>query len=252
MERLHLYARVSTDDQATSASAQTVRLREFAVGSGLSVAGLYVDEDVSGARPLKHRPEGKKLWDAVQPGDFVAFTKVDRAFRSLVDAVNTLEFWTNVGVRVRILDLGVDLASPAGLLFFQQLVAFAQFERSILGQRLKEAIAHLRREDRPYSNFRPFGWQRAGVGKQKHFEPLLDERALGQRVVTMREEGSSWQAIASTLMREGVVKPGKAKAVKAGHYRGAFYLETEVRRLFQAAKAGYPIARRSTRQLQTA
>lgn len=245
MARLHLYARVSTDDQATSASAQAIRLKEFAEDSDLKVAGLYVDEDVSGARPLKHRPEGKRLWDAVQPGDVVAVTKVDRAFRSLVDAVTTLELWTKLGVGVRILDLGIDLATPAGQLFFQQLVSFAQFERALLGQRLREAVVHLKREGRPFSNFRPFGWRRAGSGKQKRFEPLEDERALGWRVVSMRDDGRSWAEIAMTLYREGIIKPGRAKAVRAGNFRGAYYLEAEVRRLFRATQAGFPIQPRA-------
>jgi DNA invertase Pin-like site-specific DNA recombinase len=241
MARLHLYARVSTDDQATSASAQAARLKDFAAGSEMETAGLYVDEDVSGAKPLKHRPEGKRLWDAVQPGDVVVVTKVDRAFRSLADAVNTLEVWTNLGVGVRILDLGIDLATPAGQLFFQQLCSFAQFERALLGQRLREAVAHLKREGKPFANFRPFGWTRKGNGKQKRFEPLGQERALGQRVVRMRESGLSWAEIATALYEDRITKPGKGAAVRAGRHRGAYYLEAEVRRLYRATRAGFPI-----------
>jgi DNA invertase Pin-like site-specific DNA recombinase len=241
MTRLQLYARVSTDDQATSASAQATRLKEFAAGSGMELAGLYVDEDVSGAKPLKHRPEGKKLWDAVGPGDVVVFTKVDRAFRSLADAVNTLDVWSNLGVSVRILDLGIDLSTPAGQLFFNQLCSFAEFERQLIGQRLREAVAHLKREGRPFANFRPFGWRRAGSGKQKRFEPFDEERLLGGRVIQMRDEGFSWAEIATQFYREGIVKPGKAKALRAGKHRGAYYLEAEVRRLYRAARAGFPI-----------
>jgi len=210
---------------------------------------VYVDEDVSGAKPMKHRPAGKRLWDAIQPGDTIAFTKVDRAFRSLVDAATTLEIWKNLGVHVVILDVGIDVASPAGELFFSQLVAFAQFERKLLGQRLKEALGHLKREGRPFSNYRPFGWQRVGTGRAKRFEPLEAERALGQRVVQMRGEGASWLQIATALCDEGITKPGKAKAVRAGRYRGAYYLEAEVRRLYRAAVAGWPIAPRSTKPM---
>ena len=82
------YARVSTNDQATSAECQAARLREFAAGKGLRLE-LYVDEDVSGAMPLKARPAGKRLWDALTTGDTVAFTKVDRCFRSMADAATS-------------------------------------------------------------------------------------------------------------------------------------------------------------------
>jgi DNA invertase Pin-like site-specific DNA recombinase len=249
MSRVLGYARVSTDQQETSATVQERRLREYAEKSGLDLVGVYVDQDVSGAKPLKHRPQGKRLWDELQPGDTVAFTRVDRAFRSLVDAASTVEIWEQLGIRVVILDCGLDLTSPAGQLFFSQLVAFAQFERQILGQRLKEAIGHLRSEGLPFSNYRPFGWQRTGTGKRKRFVPLPEERALGEMVVTMRQAGDSWAEIAMWLHREGVIKPGKAAAVRAGKYRGAFYLETECRRLHRAALAGWPVAPRSTKAM---
>jgi DNA invertase Pin-like site-specific DNA recombinase len=249
MSRVLGYARVSTDQQETSATVQERRLREYAEKSGLDLVGVYVDQDVSGAKPLKHRPQGKRLWDELQPGDTVAFTRVDRAFRSLVDAASTVEIWEQLGIRVVILDCGLDLTSPAGQLFFSQLVAFAQFERQILGQRLKEAIGHLRSEGLPFSNYRPFGWQRTGTGKRKRFVPLPEERALGEMVVTMRQAGDSWAEIAMRLHREGVIKPGKAAAVRAGKYRGAFYLETECRRLHRAALAGWPVAPRSTKAM---
>jgi len=247
--KLHLYARVSTDQQETSATVQEQRLRAFAATSGLDLAGAYVDEDVSGAKPLKERPAGKRLWDAVERGDTVAFCKVDRAFRSLMDAANTLDVWKKLGVHVVILDVGIDVTSAVGEFFFNNLVSFAQLERALLGQRLKETFSFLRREGRPFSNYRPYGWQRVGSGKNQRFAPLDSERALGQRVVGMRKQGLSWAAIATAFFDEGITKPGKAKAARAGRYRGAYYLETEVRRLYQATLAGFPLAPRSTRPM---
>jgi DNA invertase Pin-like site-specific DNA recombinase len=244
MSRVLGYARVSTDQQETSATVQERRLREYAANSRLELVGIYVDQDVSGAKPLKHRPQGKRLWDALQRGDTVAFTKVDRAFRSLVDAASTVEVWQQLGVRVVILDCGLDLNSPAGQLFFSQLVAFAQFERQILGQRLKEALAHMRKEGRPYNNLRPYGWQRVGAGKSARFQPLEAERALGQEVVTLRAEGRSWQEIAIAIMERGVTKPGKS--ANSAKSRGVWYLESDVRRLHRAAVAGFPIAPRGS------
>ena len=249
MTRLFGYARVSTGHQENSATLQGVRLREYAAKNDLVLAGVFVDQDVSGARPLKLRPEGKKLWDALKPGDTVGVTKVDRAFRSLVDAAGTLEVWNSLGVKLVILDCGLDLGSPAGQLFFGQLAVFSQFERQLLGQRLREVIGYLKSERRPFSNFRPFGWQRAGVGKRTRFVPLAEERELGVRVVAMRQAEKSWAAIATQLHREGVTKPGRAAAVRAGNYRGAYYLETECRRLCAATLAGFPITPRSTKPM---
>jgi len=239
--RLFGYARVSTDDQATSADAQAARLKEFARSTGLQLAGLYVDEDVSGALPLKARPQGKKLWDALGPGDTVAFTKVDRCFRSMADASTTLALWKQLGVRVNIIDLGIDVSSPAGELFFNQLASFAAFERQMIGQRIKEALAHRKATGRPYGTSRPLGWVKAGAGKDTRWVRCDEERRLAERVVALREAGGTLAGIARQLDRDGVTKPGKAKDAKAARYRGCFYLEADVDRLYRAAKAGFPI-----------
>lgn len=236
MGRLFLYGRVSTDDQATSAEAQAVRLREFAEKSGLELGGVFIDEDVSGAKPLQTRPQGKIMCDLVSPGDSVAFTKVDRCFRSLADAAAMLARWKALRIGVQILDLGIDVNTPAGELFFSQLAAFAQFERAMIGQRIREAMGHLKRQGRPYSTTRPLGWVRQGDG----WEPYPPERALGERVVALRAKGESWAEIAGAVCLEGHHKPGKAREARAGRGRGVWYLVGDCRRLFRAAQAGFP------------
>ena len=241
MGRLFGYGRVSTNDQATSADCQAARLREFAAGKGLQLAGLYVDEDCSGALPLKARPQGKQLWDALTTGDTVAFTKVDRCFRSMADAATTLALWKQIGVRVNIIDLGIDVNSPAGELFFNQLASVASFERQIIGQRIKEALAHRKATGRPYGRSRPLGWMKEGDGKDTRWVPCQAERRLAERVVALRDAGRTLAGIARELAQEGVTKPGKRRDAKAGRYRGCWYLEADIDRLFRASKAGFPI-----------
>ncbi len=229
--KLYLYGRVSTDDQQTSADAQLAKLKEFAEKHSLEVGGEYIDEDVSGKIPLQERPKGKLLWNLIQPGDAIAFTKVDRCFRSLVDAASTLEKWKTLGIRVHILDLGIDVNTPAGELFFSQLAAFAQFERAMIGLRVREAQAHNRRTGKPYNKTRPIGWRRQG----DCYVPLQSERKLAERIISWRDRGESLPTIALRLCKENLRSAG-----------GSWLRPSEVRRLEIAARAGYPkIPRRS-------
>lgn len=231
--KLYLYGRVSTDDQQTSADAQSVKLQEFAEKSGLEVGGVFVDEDVSGKIPLQERPKGKQLWNLIQPGDAIAFTKVDRCFRSLVDAASTLEKWKALGIRVHILDLGIDVSTPAGELFFSQLAAFAQFERSMIGLRVREAQAHRRSIGKPYNNSRPIGWRR----QDDAYVPLHSERKLAERIISWRDRGESLRQIALRLCKENIRSAC-----------GSWLHPSEVRTLEIAGRAGYPkIARRLLR-----
>lgn len=229
--KLYLYGRVSTDDQQTSADAQAARLKEFAEKSGLEVGGVFVDEDVSGKIPLQERPKGKELWNLIQPGDDIAFTKVDRCFRSLVDAASTLEKWKIMGIRVHILDLGIDVNTPAGELFFSQLAAFAQFERSMIGLRVREAQAHKRRLGKPYNKTRPIGWRK----QDDCYVPLQSERQLAERIISWRDRGESLCQIALRLCKERIQSAS-----------GSWIRPSAVRRLELAGRAGYPrIPRRS-------
>lgn len=235
------YARVSTDDQDNSVSQQVLRIQEYAERAGASLDELYCDRDVSGAKHLRHRPEGRKLWDRVNAGDTVVFCKVDRCFRSMADAASTMERWKAAGVSIVILDLGIDVTTPAGELFFNSLASFAAFERAMIGQRVKETISHLKREGRPYGNCRPLGWMRSGRGKTADWTPLEAERVLADRVATLRDDGLTMAKIATLLVRQGVTKPGKARARRRRSYRGVFYIDRDLRQLLRARAAGFPI-----------
>jgi DNA invertase Pin-like site-specific DNA recombinase len=47
----------------------------------------------------------------------------------VADASATVQIWQQRGIRAIIMDLGIDLATPAGRMFFHQLASFAEFER---------------------------------------------------------------------------------------------------------------------------
>jgi DNA invertase Pin-like site-specific DNA recombinase len=228
---LYGYARVSTDKQENSAEAQSNKLLAYAQQSGLQFGGLFVDEDQSANKiPFNQRKRGRVLWDMLRPGDVVAFTKIDRVFRSMADAANTLATWKELGVGVRFLDMGIDVHTPAGELFFNQLAAFAQYESQMIGQRVREITAYLRDSGRPFGKFRPFGW----VSKNHEFVPLPEERALGRMVVQMRDEGHSFAAIALHVCKKEMRKPPDKKG-KRGYYG-----LTDITYLHRAAEAGFP------------
>ena len=240
MARLWGYVRVSTDDQNNSSQNQQEKIRDFAAKEG-KIACICVDEDTTGKTPLRVRPQGKMLWDGLESGDTVVFCKQDRAFRSVRDASDTVHTWLDKGVRAVILDLGIDLATPAGRLFFHQLASFSEFERELISQRTRETFAYLARHQRPYGN-RPFGWRRDRPGKGAAFVPLESERELGRRVVQMREGGMSYREICLQLLRERVAKPGK----RWTDAKGAQYGLSDIYYLYRAARAGFPIAPRAS------
>ena len=242
MGRLWGYVRVSTDDQDNSVQNQREKILELASREKLELADIFVDEDVTARIPLRNRPKGRLLWDAMEPGDTVCFNKVDRVFRSVRDAADTVHLWQEKGIRCIVMDLGIDLATPAGRMFFHQLASFAEFEREMTGQRTREIAAYLRKHGRPYGGARPFGWLKRGKGRNARYVPCEEEREVARRVARMADGGMSYRAIGWALMRERIVKPGRRHTDRG---RGVWYALSEIHALAQAARLGFPICPRA-------
>lgn len=224
------YARVSTDDQSDSLDAQVHRIQEWAAKQDTPFGGIYVDEDVSAYRVwLVDRPEGKKLCDILMPGDVVCITAQDRLFRSVADSALTYEKWKNLGVKMYDLSKGRYIDSVDDETMFQLLAVIANDFSRRAGYRLKAVYEHRRSQGLPYHLLRPLGWVRKG----DQYEPYQPERDLAERIVRMREKGMTYTAITVQLYRENVRKP----VVRRGH---GYYHQTDIFRLYRAAKAGYP------------
>lgn len=227
---LYGYARVSTDKQENSVGAQQGLIAEFARRRDLSLSRIFVDEDVTGSMPLNRRPAGRELWDIVGAGDFVVFSKLDRGFRNMSDAANTLRVWQEIGVTMEIMDLPTTLTTPEGRLIFHQFAAFSQFERERIGQRVRDAMTYLRTAGRPYASARPWGWVRQG----KEYVPCEYERETGALAMALRAQGNSYRSIALALYDAGRRKPVKRKKATDWYHLPC------VRSLCRAAQAGYP------------
>src|SRR5580765_5812904 len=106
------YARVSTVRQAEEGESLGVQQRQiagYAMTLGLTVEHVYVERGVSGSKPLAERPEGTALLAALRPGDVVITPKLDRMFRSALDALDVLGGLQKGGVSLHMVDLGGDV-----------------------------------------------------------------------------------------------------------------------------------------------
>lgn len=242
------YIRVSKDDQENSIDVQTERVTEAAKRLGLEIdpACIMVDEDVSGGKLLRLRKSGRILWDAMDPGDTLIFLRVDRVFRSMRDAAESIHVWAEKGIRVVITDLGIDLATAAGRMMFHQLAAFAEFEREMISQRTREALQKMKAEGKKYGGVRPLGWVWNG---QKRLVPFHAERQVGALIVQMRDQGFSLRRTHWELMRAGISRPpvpGK-KNRKATSGSPIVWLSlSAIHALSVATRLGFPTVPRSS------
>ena len=152
-KRVAIYGRVSTDGQTTD--NQVVALKEVAARRGWDIAEVYIDHGISGANGRDKRPGfDRMLKDAGRRKfDVVMAWAIDRLGRSLIDLLGTIQELEAVGVDLFLEQQAIDTTTPAGKLMFQVCGAFAEFERSMIRQRvklgLKRAVAQGRQLGRP-------------------------------------------------------------------------------------------------------
>jgi DNA invertase Pin-like site-specific DNA recombinase len=140
MKRAAIYTRVSTDNQTTE--NQLLALRQIAERRGWNVVHVYDDNGVSGSKDRKQRPGlDLMLKDAGRRKfDVVMCWAIDRLGRSLIDLLGTVQHLEAVGVDLYLDQQNIDTTTPAGKLMFQICGAFAEFERSMIQQRIKAGL----------------------------------------------------------------------------------------------------------------
>jgi DNA invertase Pin-like site-specific DNA recombinase len=139
--RAALYLRVSTTDQDTA--RQELELRTAAASRGWEIVEVYADNGISGSKGREKRPEFDRLHQDATRGkfDIVMSWSVDRLGRSLKDLIAFLQEMHATGVELFLYQQAIDTTTPAGKAMFQMLGVFAEFERSIIVERVRSGMA---------------------------------------------------------------------------------------------------------------
>lgn len=138
------YARTSTLDQEAGLDAQVRDL------TALGCERLF-QEQVSS---VGERPQLAAALDFVREGDTLVVTKLDRLARSVVHLGSIIAMLEMKGVALRIVNMGVDTATPTGKLMLNVLGGVAQFEREMMLERQREGIVRAKGEGR-YTGRKP-------------------------------------------------------------------------------------------------
>ena len=145
-KRVALYARVSTDGQ--SVENQLRELEAVAVKEGWKVVERFIDQGISGSKGREGRPAFDKLNKGIvrREFDLVAAWSVDRLGRSLQDLVTFLNELDSKHTNLYLHKQGIDTTTPAGKLLFQMLGVFAEFERSMIVERVRAGLKRAKAE----------------------------------------------------------------------------------------------------------
>ena len=123
------------------------------------------------------RPALKRLLADIEAGkiDCVVVYKVDRLSRSLLDFARMMEVFEQHGVSFVSVTQQFNTASSMGRLVLNVLLSFAQFEREMISERVRDKIAASRRKGKWSGGIPPvlFGVMPAGRGNSLATLPSL-------------------------------------------------------------------------------
>jgi len=139
-KRVVIYARVSTLDKGQNPENQLVPLREYCQLRKFELVGEFVDY-ASGKN--EKRPQYKEMleWVNKRKMDIVLVWRYDRFARSTVALVNALKQFQNLGIDFISFQENIDTTSPQGELIFSIMASLAQFEATLISQRVKAGMA---------------------------------------------------------------------------------------------------------------
>jgi DNA invertase Pin-like site-specific DNA recombinase len=132
-----IYVRVSTADQ--SCDLQKRELLAHIKSQQQTVFRIYEDKRTG---TNNKRPQLQELLQDARDKKFsiIICWKLDRLFRSLKDLITTLQEFSDLGVAFVSLKDNIDLSTNTGRLMMHLLGAFAEFEASIIRERVKAGI----------------------------------------------------------------------------------------------------------------
>lgn len=136
--KLGKYIRYSTEKQDCEVQKEEIEKYIAKNLTNVELTVEYLDAGISGKNT--DRPELQKLLDDIKNKkiDSVIFLKLDRLSRSLQDILSLFNTFESNNIQVIIVKEKIDTKTPMGKMFFHLLGMFAEFERSVIAQRLKE------------------------------------------------------------------------------------------------------------------
>lgn len=183
------YCRVSTEEQGDSRAG--LEAQESAIRAEVAHRGwdlVDVRTEVASGKSLRHRPELASILADLREHrtDALIVAKLDRLSRSVMDFASVMETAHEQGWSIVVLDLGVDTTSTNGKLIAHIMIALAQWERELIGDRTRTALTAVRAR-----------------GTQLGRPSRIDDNTR-RMIRLLRDSGQSWQQVADSLTREGI------------------------------------------------
>lgn len=218
--KVAIYARVSTRDKGQNPEMQLEPLRKYCQSMSWVIYQEY--SDMAQAVDLVNRKQWTQLMKdaSIHKFDILLIWKLDRAFRSIVHASNTLTMLNGYRVGFRsLMDSSIDTTTPNGMLVFNILASVAQFEKDLDTVRINEGIAYAKAHGT--KSGKPIGRKRYDIDLANVCKAMeLGNNNLSRAAEILSEQVGKKVTpgfVSSRLKRAGITKEAlQTPAIKTG------------------------------------
>lgn len=224
--RCAIYTRKSTDEgleqEFNSLDAQREACEAYAMSQRhegwIVLSNMYDDGGFTGAN--MERPALRRLMSDIEAGlvDLVLVYKVDRLSRSLLDFTKIIELFEQRGVSFVSITQSFNTSTAMGKLVLNILLSFAEFERAIIAERVRDKIAASKRKGKFMGGTPVLGYDAnlethklminpAEAKVVRHIFRRFTEVGSGQTIA--KELNAKGVTTKSWTTREGKFRPGK-------------------------------------------
>lgn len=213
-----IYLRVSTDDQCLGIDGQRSACEAYCEKNGIEISGVHIDEGLSGGLPPQERPSLLSALDSLGKDDILLVAKRDRVARCK-RAVSLIEMAVEAkkGRIISTQDEGTwaeDENDPMAFMMRSMADTFAQFERLIIRQRTRTALA-VKKSRGERTGHIPFGFMLAEDGV--HLEVNEEEQSIIKLIVELKESGMSVRKISEELNKRQKFNRGSTWTKSSTH-----------------------------------
>src|SRR3954454_20223607 len=181
MKRAAIYARVSTIDRGQDPETQLRELRQYAERRGFPIAFEFIDH-ASGAK--NDRVQYRAMLDAARRREFdvLLVWRYDRFARSLRELVNALAEFDGLGIEFVSYSEGADTTTPQGKLLFGIMASLAEFERSLISERVRAGMQRAKAQGRHTGRPPLSAAKRRAIEAKLSETPRPSDRAIAKSV----------------------------------------------------------------------
>ena len=195
-----VYERVSTEAQSSSGlglKSQRDMCRGYARSNNLRIRKYYTDAGISGTKGVDQRPALSQMLSELKPGTVVLVAKRDRISRDTFLSLWVEKECKKVHAVIESASGEGNGDSPADEMMRRIVDAFSEYERNLISQRTKNALAKSKKR----LGRVPYGFKKDSSGRV-----IKDAETYGnyERILELRSEGLGWSQICKMINGAGI------------------------------------------------